>query len=137
MNVGELKFMLSGYENKELPVTATGNNSFCVDITDTAIIENGNTLLLYENSYRAENGKVFLSPVKTIRGLMDTLGNISDKNIKIKARGTNGVLICPNDCGMCCADGYTALNLCDKTIKMTNDKAKKDAQIFIDSLCID
>lgn len=134
MDIKQLSMFLEKYENKEFPIIVTGNNSFSVDITDMAIIENGKTLLLYENSYYTKTGKYLLSPVRTIRDLSMILDTIEDKSIVIKGRGTNGVLVSPTDCRLCYIDDYTMLELYDKSKPITINKAKKDVQIFIDNL---
>lgn len=134
MNINELIVILNKYENKELPVTVTGNNSFGVDITDVAIIEDGKTLLLYENSYNTKTGKYLLAPIKTISDLLKILEMVQDKKMQIKGRGTNGMLVSPTDCSICYIDNYAMLNMYDKSEKTTVQKAKKDALNFINSL---
>lgn len=134
MTINELITILNKYENKELPVTVTGNNSFGVDITDVAIIEKGETLLLYENSYNGKTGKCLLTPIKTIRDLLVILNSIENKSMQIKGRGTNGVLVPLTNCSICYIDNYAMLDLYDKAEPITIEKAKKDVQDFIDSL---
>lgn len=137
MNINELITLLNKYENKKLPITIAGNNSFNVDITDVAIIENGKALLLYENSYNTKSGKCLLAPVKSINDMLVILNSIEDKNIKIKGRGTNGVLVSPTNCNICYIDNYAMLNLYDKSQTITIIKAKQDAEEFIRDLHID
>ncbi len=81
MNINQLCEMLNSYENKELPVTITGNDSFCADITNVEVVEGENILLLYENSYQTKTGKHLLSPTKTIKDLLTILDTIVDKNM--------------------------------------------------------
>lgn len=137
MTIKELITFLNKYENKELPITVTGNNSFGVDITDVMIIENEKTLLLYENSYNTKKGKCLLAPIKNIRDLLGILNKIENKDMQIKGRGTNGILVSPTDCMICYIDDYAMLNLYDKSERITIQKAKKDAQDFINNLHID
>lgn len=137
MNISQLYDMLNKYENKELPVTITGNDSFCVDITNTKMFEGEDFLLLYENSYQTKAGKHLLSPAITIQNLLDILCSIKDKNMLIKGRGVNGVLISPTNCTISYVDNFAMLNLYDKSIPVTIDKAKRDAQTFIENLHID
>lgn len=134
MNIKQLSDNLNKYENKELPITITGNNSFCVDITDSKLIEDEKILLLYENSYNTKTGKHLLNPIKTIRDLLVILDSIEDKTIQIKGRGTNGVLVSPTDCRICYIDNYAMIDLYYKSQPITIDKVKKDAQIFMDEL---
>ena len=98
MNINELIKIMDEYRDKELFVSVTGNNCFTIDVTDIAIVENGKTLLLYENSYNTKEGKFLLAPIKTINDLLVILQTIKDKNIEIKGRGTNGVLVSPPQC---------------------------------------
>lgn len=136
MNIKQLSDILNKYENKEIPVTMTGNNSFSVDITDSNLVEDEKILLLYENSYNTKTGKHLLSPIKTVKDILSILDGIKDKTMQVKGRGTNGVLVSPTDCEICYIDNYAMLNLYDRSIPVTIDKAKKDAQIFIDNLHI-
>jgi hypothetical protein len=137
MNVEQLSVILSKNEDKELTITITGNNSFGVDITDVEIIENGKTLLLYENAYYEESGKYLLSPAKRIRDLLEILDAIENRGMQIKGRGSNMVLVSPTDCRLSWIDDCAALDLYDKSKPITIDKAKKDAQTFIESLHTD
>ncbi len=55
----------------------------------------------------------------------------------MKGRGTNGVLVSPTNCTITYIDDFAMLNLYDISIPITIEKAKRDAQIFIDNLHID
>lgn len=137
MNINELCQILNTYENKTLPITISGNNSLIVDITDMNVVEDGKTLLLYENSYYTKTGKHLLSPIKTINDLLSILDGIKDKDMLVKGRGANGMLVSPTGCTVCYVDDFAMLNLYDKTIPITIQKAKQDAEIFIDNLHTD
>lgn len=136
MTINELIEILEKYKNKELPITVSGNNSFGVDITNIDIIENGKTLLLYENSYNTKTGKCLLAPIKTISDLLLILQTLKNKDMQIKGRGTNGVLVSLTDCRVCYIDNYAMLDLYDKSQQISIKKAKEDAQEFIKNLHI-
>lgn len=137
MNINGLIEIMDEYRDKELFVSVTGNNCFAIDVTDIAIVENGKTLLLYENSYNTKEGKFLLAPIKTINDLLMILQTIKDKNIEIKGRGTNGVLVYPNAGRICYIDNCAMLNLYDRAELITNEKAKENVLEFTKAQNID
>lgn len=130
MDINQFTHILNNYENKELTVTIVGNNSFCADITNVDIIEEGKILLLYESSYDTGFGKHLLSPIKTVKDILSILDGIKDKTMQVKGRGTNGVLVSPTDCEICYIDNYVMLNLYDRSIPVTIEKTKKRCTDF-------